>query len=451
MALKNAANVFTADNQFDAEVGIGAAATSSKLYIVDNNGAGGYSLEIANAGGSSIDINNNAAGLTGYGVNMDVDGTSTKYGVRMDLTGATGTGYGVYQTNSTVSGRGYYASMTGTGATYGVYVANNSTTGYGGYFNNSAVTGTTYGVYAENNSTDGYGLFALHDATTGSGPAIYGRTDSTSADAYAVHGLVNSASSSTTSAAVRAENLGPGYGVSAAATGEGSGVYATTVDGEAVYGIANPSTTTEVCYGGYFVGGNSDNSRGVYAYVSGAGIGVYGYSSGGYGGYFDTGVAGGNALYVVGTASVGVITIRGGADLAEHFEVASQPEQVKPGMVVMIDAEHPGGVTLARGAYNKCVAGVVSGANDLQPGMVLGQFDGQKDASPVALSGRVWTYVDASAAGVEPGDLLTTSDTPGYAMPVVDHGKAHGATIGKAMSRLAKGEKGLVLVLVNLQ
>jgi hypothetical protein len=36
-------------------------------------------------------------------------------------------------------------------------------------------------------------------------------------------------------------------------------------------------------------------------------------------------------------------------------------------------------------------------------------------------------------------------------MPVIDDSKAHGATIGKAMSSLAKGEKGMVLVLVNLQ
>jgi hypothetical protein len=36
-------------------------------------------------------------------------------------------------------------------------------------------------------------------------------------------------------------------------------------------------------------------------------------------------------------------------------------------------------------------------------------------------------------------------------MPVIDSSKAPGATIGKAMSRLAKGEKGMVLVLINLQ
>jgi hypothetical protein len=117
----------------------------------------------------------------------------------------------------------------------------------------------------------------------------------------------------------------------------------------------------------------------------------------------------------------------------------------------MIDPDHEGKIKLARGSYNKCVAGVISGANELQAGMILGAFDGQKDGKPVALTGRVYTYVDATDAAVEPGDLLTTSDTPGYAMPVVDQDRAHGAVIGKAMGKLAKGEKGMVLVLVNLQ
>ena len=41
--------------------------------------------------------------------------------------------------------------------------------------------------------------------------------------------------------------------------------------------------------------------------------------------------------------------------------------------------------------------------------------------------------------------------TPGHAMKVTDSTRAPGAIIGKAMSRLTKGDRGLVLVLVNLQ
>ena len=136
-----------------------------------------------------------------------------------------------------------------------------------------------------------------------------------------------------------------------------------------------------------------------------------------------------------------------GADLAEKFPVS---EEVKPGMVMEIDPDHPGELRIARGAYNRRVAGVVSGANDLSAGVILGNLPGQEDAPPIAMSGRVWAMCDATNGPIAPGDLLTTSDTPGHAMKVTDYTKAPGAVIGKAMSSLESGQR-LVLVLVSLQ
>jgi hypothetical protein len=69
---------------------------------------------------------------------------------------------------------------------------------------------------------------------------------------------------------------------------------------------------------------------------------------------------------------------------------------------------------------------------------------------PVALSGRVYVWVDATHGAIHPGDLLTTSMTPGHAMKAGDRARAQGAMIGKAMTGLKTG-KGLVLVLVTLQ
>ena len=152
-------------------------------------------------------------------------------------------------------------------------------------------------------------------------------------------------------------------------------------------------------------------------------------------------------LDVNGTARVRVLEIVG-ADVAEKFPVS---QEVTPGSVVMIDVENPGKLCLSRGAYNRRVAGVVSGANDLPAGTILGHLPGNEDAPPIALSGRVWVNCDASEHAIEPGDLLTTAERAGHAQKVVDFPRAPGATIGKAMTGLAQGKTGLVLVLVNLQ
>jgi len=106
---------------------------------------------------------------------------------------------------------------------------------------------------------------------------------------------------------------------------------------------------------------------------------------------------------------------------------------------------------LAQSAYDRMVAGVVSGAGGVNSGLIM-QQEGTAAAGehPVALTGRVYVWVDADKTPVNPGDLLTTADTPGHAMKVTDHNKAQGAILGKALGTLAKG-KGLVLMLVSLQ
>jgi len=152
------------------------------------------------------------------------------------------------------------------------------------------------------------------------------------------------------------------------------------------------------------------------------------------------------ALEVAGTASVNVLQVTG-ADIAEKFPVS---ESVEPGMVVAIDPDHPGQLRLSRTAYDRRVAGVVSGANGLPAGAVLGHLPGLDDAPAIALTGRVWVYCDASNHAITPGDLLTTAETPGHAMKVMDYSRAHGAIIGKAMTSL-DGGRGMVLVLVGLQ
>jgi len=151
-----------------------------------------------------------------------------------------------------------------------------------------------------------------------------------------------------------------------------------------------------------------------------------------------------------GTVRGQVIEITGGSDFSEKFDINA--ESIEPGMIVSIDPKQPGQLTLCGSAHDKKVAGIVSGAGGVKPGMLMGQRGSVADGKhPVALSGRVYCWVDADANGpVEPGDMLTTSPTPGHGMRVTDHARAVGAIVGKAMTPLEKG-RGLVLVLVNLQ
>lgn len=156
-------------------------------------------------------------------------------------------------------------------------------------------------------------------------------------------------------------------------------------------------------------------------------------------------------VQVSGTITSQVLTITGGSDLAEAFEIGGETS-IEAGMVVSIDAANPGQLKLASEPYDRKVAGIVSGANGLSPGLVM-KADGKEHADgdyPVALTGRVWCWCIASNGAIEPGDRLTTSSQRGHGMKVTDGDRADGAVIGKAMTPLDQG-RGLVLVLVQPQ
>lgn len=254
-------------------------------------------------------------------------------------------------------------------------------------------------------------------------------------------------------------------------------------EARAVYGAAiYPNSTWN--YGGYFTsagessgvfGEASDKERGIAGGIFHAwgtrGKGVIGLALNtdndvtNYGGWFDArgengvgifaeGGKKGYAAHFVGnvqimspSTSAVIIELGEGLDYAEGFDV-SDKRKVEPGSVLVIDPDNPGKLTIGNTPYDKKVAGIVSGAKGLGSGVQLGPelFDVN-----VALAGRVYCNVDAIKAGIEPGDLLTTSEIPGYAMKVVDLERAKGAILGKAMEKLEKGKKGQILVLVTLQ
>jgi hypothetical protein len=97
------------------------------------------------------------------------------------------------------------------------------------------------------------------------------------------------------------------------------------------------------------------------------------------------------------------------------------------------------------------VAGIVSGAGDLRPGIVLGTCIGaDRPSVAIALIGRANCKVDADYGEIVVGDLLTTSPTTGHAMRASNRMKSFGAVVGKAMAPLQTG-RGLIPVLVAMQ
>ncbi|MFF0532944.1 hypothetical protein ACFYT3_31815 [Nocardia amikacinitolerans] len=134
------------------------------------------------------------------------------------------------------------------------------------------------------------------------------------------------------------------------------------------------------------------------------------------------------------------------ADCAEDFQVAD-PGASEPGTIMV--AEDDLQLRVSDTPYDTRVAGVVAGAGDLRPGIVLGRT-AATGGVPIALIGRIMCKVDADSGEIRVGDLLTSSAVPGHAMRVADPLRAFGAVIGKALGALASG-RGMIPMLVALQ
>lgn len=210
-------------------------------------------------------------------------------------------------------------------------------------------------------------------------------------------------------------------------------VYATSVKGMGIHAESAEK---------WAIRANAPKDTAIFA-TSGIGRGIDVRSTSGIGIYAEGNVAGHFQGNVVVTGDIQLPN----ADCAEEFDVLA-PTEIEPGMLMVIGSE--GKLCQSTKAYDKRVAGIVSGAGNLKPGMVLGKVAEEGDRLPIALMGKVYCKVDADFGAIEVGDLLTTSNTPGHAMKASDPVKAFGAVIGKALEDLETG-RGLIPVLVTLQ
>ena len=308
---------------------------------------------------------------------------------------------------------------------------------------------------------------------------------STVAAVAAVHG-----SAGDPGTGVFGETAGGGHGVRGLAATVGHGVHGDSVGGRGVVGVSKTffgvsgqstsgigvsgeSATNVGVFGkspssfgvqgvsetNHGVHGDSTSGRGVQGIsqtffgvsgVSRDGIGVGGESANGVGVFGKGGRFAGQFeghVHVTGNIDVGGDIRMTNADCAEDFNIAGSV-LAEPGTVMVLNDE--GELAASAHAYDKRVAGVISGAGEYKPGIILDRHETEVLRQPIALLGKVFCKVDARFSAIAVGDLLTTSPTPGHAMATNDPSRSFGAVIGKALRPLATGQ-GLIPILIALQ
>jgi hypothetical protein len=328
----------------------------------------------------------------------------------------------------------------------------------------SAIRGeSTSGYGTFGSSTDNHGVSGLSENKAG----VYG----SSTNSHGVYGRsVNREGGFFVS-----ENE---FGVYGKSEGDRAGVFGDSIGGSGVSGYSSTSHGvhgySEDSYAGYFI---SENYRGLYA----ASLD----------GYYDAHFAGTTGINVDATAyadylysrgdihAVGDITA-GGSKSGYVAEIALNDgrESLELGdLVVITGAAEPimGSIPVPRvrkatEANSTGVMGVVDrrfvpsserlGAQETEAestgyfedssvsmaeagGITPGEYVGV-----VTLGSFEAIKVDASYGAIQPGDLLVSSDTPGYAMKATD--PQVGTVIGKALGSLDSGT-GVIPVLITLQ
>jgi hypothetical protein len=343
-------------------------------------------------------------------------------------------------------GNGIYGYTENGYAMYGYDGGSAQARGYGGYFY----------------SANGVGVYGYSGASrtwnNQYAPGVYGR----SYDGVGVYGVSNSSSSWI--AGVFGENTGGGYGVlgiSRSASGYG-GYFDNFSSGIALYANGNgaarnratlrvDNTQTSGGMAAYIT--NNSNYHTAHFYNSGTGGGVLYLQNGG---TDSDGTGGGDFITAVNDpendAQFRVLTsgeVRSdvgyytpAADFAEMLPAA---RELNPGDVLIVGQD--GKLIHSTQPFQTSVVGVYS----TQPGFVGGQpVEGDlTDRIPLAIVGVVPVKVSAENGSILPGDLLTTSSTPGHAMKAGPNPPV-GTVIGKALAALEQGT-GVIQMLVTLQ
>ncbi len=472
--------------------GIGVKGLGMRGVLGETSADTGFGVEGRNTSGSgaaAVGVYGSSSSLSGigvkgqtgaafgrgvYGLNTYVPllGSSGPVGVHGEVAAATGKGvfgvntatsgsgtpYGVYGEAAHVNGVGVQGWSTATtGSSAGVVGISSATSGSGVFGQGGSFTGVNYGVHGQSNSSDGYAVYAEGRLRV-DGNAAIGATGVPS------HRLTVHSPDTETMRLLSDGAFGSGARFN---FGDADYVYFEEDSDDHLRLFSSRGARFD-CNPGFTAldvannGGSGNATPTILATndSTNQGIAIKAVSKGTDGTVVLTQQGTGSLIRAFRTGSTPVfevtntgrcvttaLQITGGGDLVEGFD--ADPE-CTPGSVVVIDARRPGQLTLSSEAYDRKVAGVVSGAGGIEHGIHMGQ-DGVLDGSTlVAMTGRVYVRCTTENGAIAPGDRLTSASTAGCAMLATDRERCDGAVIGKAMSALDEGT-GLVLVLVNLQ
>jgi hypothetical protein len=141
--------------------------------------------------------------------------------------------------------------------------------------------------------------------------------------------------------------------------------------------------------------------------------------------------------------SVVQLNVSPGADIAELY---GSYDKLNPGDVVVLDPARHSMVKKSTSAYESGLVGIISTA----PGMVLGgDYTPPQGAKTVVLglAGRVPVKVTTENGRILPGDLLTSSSKPGFAMKAT----GPGPVVGQALEGFngVEAQEGLIMAFIN--
>jgi hypothetical protein len=386
----------------------------------------------------------------GIALNISTSNISSK-GVSARTTGLNSPAFFAYTSGDTSNGLSIRTDGTG-GLGVFAYTTGNESSGLTAFTTGvtspgvSAITSglSSPGVSAKTSNSNSLGVSAsttgqysdgLHAATYGgSSPGVSAITSGSGSTGV----LVDTQGVSSPGVFIDTQG-GSSTGVSVNTEGDSSdGVYISTdgINSEGVY-VSTYGATSE----GIYAITSGTSSHAIYANAKGASsYGALVYSNQSSAIYASTsradnkyGIYTPDYLYAKGTQVPA-------ADVAEYMPVTVD---ATPGTVLVIGPD--GKLMPSTTAYDTRVAGIIS----TEPGVSLGtREDGNPGEALIAVAGRVPCKVDATFAPIHAGDLLTSSNTPGYAMKATD--PKIGTVLGKAMGNLESGT-GTIEVLVTLQ